>query len=232
MKILGLIPARGGSKGIPGKNIKPLQGKPLLGYTLDSARKSSLLSRVILSSDDPEILQVAQQIGLETPFIRPSDLAADASPTLPVIIHALNFFAEKGEEFDAVCLLQVTTPFRRKGLIDEAIQKFIETQADALVSVLPVPHEFNPHWIFEPNSDGLLSISTGEKKIIPRRQDLPPAYFRDGSIYLTKTSVLLNQNSLYGEKLAFILGDKESYVNLDTMSDWEKAEDLVKKLFP
>jgi N-acylneuraminate cytidylyltransferase len=149
-----------------------------------------------------------------------------------VIIHALKFFAEKGEEFDAVCLLQVTTPFRRKGLIDEAIQKFIETQADALVSVLPVPHEFNPHWVFEPNAEGLLSISTGEEKIIPRRQDLPPAFFRDGSIYLTKTNVLLNQNSLYGEKLAFILGDMESHVNLDTMGDWEKAENLVKKLFP
>lgn len=232
MKILGLIPARGGSKGIPAKNIKLLQGKPLLGYTFDSALESSMLSKIVLSSDDPEILQVARQIGLETPFIRPSDLAADASPTLPVIIHALNYFAEKGEQFDAVCLLQVTTPFRRKGLIDEAIQKFIESQADALVSVLPVPHEFNPHWIFEPNSEGLLSISTGEKKIIPRRQDLPTAYFRDGSIYLTKTSVLLHQNSLYGERLAFILGDKESYVNLDTMNDWKKAEDLVKKIFP
>lgn len=230
MKILGLIPARGGSKGIPGKNIKSLAGKPLLAYTFDSARESTLLSKVILSSDDSEIIRVAHQIGLETPFVRPSDLASDVSPTLPVIIHALRFFEERGEKYDAVCLLQVTNPFRRKGLVDEAIQKFIDADADALVSVLPVPHEFNPHWIFEPNSEGLLSIATGEKTIIPRRQDLPPAYFRDGAIYITKAKVLLGQNSLYGEKLAFIVGDESRYVNLDTMRDWEKAEELVKKL--
>ncbi|OOG74598.1 cytidylyltransferase domain-containing protein [Algoriphagus sp. A40] len=230
MKILGLIPARGGSKGIPGKNVKSLAGKPLLAYTFDSARESTLLSKVILSSDDPEIIRVANQIGLETPFVRPSDLASDVSPTLPVIIHALRFFEERGEKYDAVCLLQATNPFRRKGLVDEAIQKFIAADADALISVLPVPHEFNPHWIFEPNSEGLLSIATGEKTIIPRRQDLPPAYFRDGAIYITKTKVLFGQNSLYGEKLAYIEGDESRYVNLDTMRDWEKAEELVKKL--
>lgn len=230
MKILGLIPARGGSKGIPGKNIKSLAGKPLLAYTFDSAKNSTLLSKIILSSDDPDIIRVAQQIGLETPFVRPSDLASDISPTLPVIIHALRFFEEKGKKYDAVCLLQATNPFRRKGMIDEAIQKFIDADADALVSVLPVPHEFNPHWIFEPNSEGLLSIATGEKTIIPRRQDLPPAYFRDGAIYITKAKVLLEKHSLYGEKLAYILGDESRYVNLDTMRDWEKAEELVKKL--
>ena len=131
-----------------------------------------------------------------------------------------------------MCLLQATTPFRRSGLIDEAISKIVETDADALVSVLPVPHEYNPHWIFEPNSEGLLHISTGEKNIISRRQDLPMGYFRDGAIYLTKTSVLLEQNSLYGEKLAFVLGDQERYVNLDTIKDWKYAEELVLKLYP
>ncbi|WP_111672145.1 acylneuraminate cytidylyltransferase family protein [Algoriphagus litoralis] len=230
MKILGLIPARGGSKGIPGKNIKSLAGQPLLAYTLNSARESSLLTKVILSSDDAEIIQVARQLNLEVPFVRPSDFASDAAPTLPVIIHALQFFEEQGQQFDAVCLLQVTSPFRRPGMVDEAIQRFIDTRADSLISVLPVPHEFNPHWVFEPGSNGLLEIATGEKTIIPRRQDLPPAYFRDGSIYLTKTAVLLNQHSLYGEKIAHILGDPERYVNLDTMKDWEKAESLITKL--
>lgn len=232
MKVLGLIPARGGSKGIPGKNIKNLGGKPVLAYTIESAKESKYLTKTILSSDDPEIIQVATQLGLEVPFVRPSDLAADASPTLPVIIHALRFFEELGEQFDAVCLLQVTNPFRRKGMIDEAIQKFIETDADALVSVLPVPHEFNPHWVFEPQEDGILKIATGEEKIITRRQELPPAYYRDGAIYLTKTQVLLDQNSLYGKKLAYLVGDQDRYVNLDTMKDWEAAESLVKTLFP
>jgi CMP-N,N'-diacetyllegionaminic acid synthase len=232
MKVLGIIPARGGSKGIPGKNIKPLQGKPLLSYTVESAKEASGLTRVILSSDDQEIIRVARQIGLEVPFVRPAELASDTSPTLPVILHELDFFSQQGETFDAVCLLQATNPFRRSGMIDEAIQKFTETKADAVISVLPVPHEFNPHWVFESDSQGMLSIATGEKKIISRRQDLPSSYFRDGAIYLTRTSVLMDQRSLYGEKLAFILGDKDRYVNLDTLEDWEKAERLVKKLFP
>jgi len=231
IKVLGLIPARGGSKGIPGKNIKSLAGKPLLAYTVDSALESTLLTKTILSSDDQQIIDAALQTGLEVPFVRPSDLAADVSPTLPVVIHALDFFAQRGEFFDAVCLLQVTTPFRRKGLIDEAIRRLEESGADAVVSVLPVPHEYNPHWVFEPTPSGLLSIATGEQKIISRRQELPPAFFRDGAIYLTRTKVLLEQNSLYGDKLAYILGDENRYVNLDTMQDWAKAEILVKTLF-
>jgi CMP-N,N'-diacetyllegionaminic acid synthase len=232
LKVLAIIPARGGSKGIPGKNIKTLNGKPLLAYTFDSAKESKLINRTILSSDDDAIIQVAKDLKLEVPFIRPSDLASDQAATLPVILHALEFFREKGEEFDLVCLLQTTTPFRRTGLIDEAIARIIETEADALVSVLPVPHEFNPHWIFEEDQDGLLSIATGERQIITRRQELPTGYFRDGAIYLTKTSVLLEKNSLYGDKLAFVQGDQERYVNLDTQKDWELAEDLVTKLYP
>ena len=123
MNILGLIPARGGSKGIPGKNIKRLHGKPLLQYTFEAAKNSDLISRVILSSDDSEIIRVAEKIGLEIPFVRPTALAADDTSSLEVVQHALNFFIQKGEKFDAVCLLQPTTPFRRNGLIDEVIEK-------------------------------------------------------------------------------------------------------------
>lgn len=232
MKVLGLIPARGGSKGIPGKNIKPLQGKPLLAYTFDSAKQSQLLTRTILSSDDQEIIKVANQIGLEVPFIRPAMLATDKSPTLPVIQHALKFLKEQGQEFDAVCLLQTTYPFRAPGFIDKAIQRMMETQADAVVSVLPVPHEYNPHWVFEETHGGLLRIATGEKEILSRRQDLPAAYHRDGAIYLTKSETILDHNSLYGEKLSFIESDFSRYVNLDTLQDWQKAENLVSTLFP
>jgi CMP-N,N'-diacetyllegionaminic acid synthase len=232
LKVLGLIPARGGSKGIPGKNIKYLQGKPLIAYTLESAKESKLLSRTILSSDDPEIIAVARQLGLDVPFTRPSDLASDQSPTLPVIIHALEYFKSIGEEYDAVCLLQVTNPFRRLGMIDEAIRNLEESGADALISVLPVPHEFNPHWIFEPGDDGNLHIATGEEKIISRRQDLPSAYFRDGAIYLTRTEIIFNEKSLYGKKLTYLHGDQDRYVNLDTMDDWFKAEELVNKFYP
>ncbi len=229
MKILGLIPARGGSKGIPGKNIKPLAGKPLVAYTFDSVKAAKYLNKTIVSTDDDEIAQTCKSIGLEVPFMRPDDLAADKSPTLPVIKHALDFYATQGETFDAVCLLQVTSPFRESGLIDRSIEKFIATGADALVSVLAVPHEYNPHWQFEPTADGFLKIATGEKEIISRRQDLPPAFIRDGAIYITKTSVIQNQNSLYGKTLSYIENKSDIHVNLDTMEDWHQAEQLLNK---
>ena len=226
MKILGLIPARGGSKGIPGKNIKPLRGKPLLQYTVEAADASRLLSRVILSSDDPEIIKVAEDLGLEVPFSRPEEFSRDDTPSLEVVKHTVEFFAAKNEDFDAVCLLQPTTPFRRSGLIDEAIEKFVSGKFDSLLTVREVPVEYNPHWTFE-EKKGRLKISTGEEKIISRRQDLPKAYHRDGAIYLTRTEVIINQNSLYGKKIGFIDTTGDPYVNIDTLEDWEEAERLV-----
>lgn len=226
MKILGIIPARGGSKGLKRKNILPLGEKPLLQYTCESAKNSKLLTKVILSSEDEEIIEIAKGLGLEVPFKRPDNLAQDTTTSLEVVKHALQYFKEKGESFDAVCLLQPTTPFRESELIDKAIQKFISDSPDSLVSVREVPHEYNPHWIFE-EKEGSLSIATGEKEIITRRQELPKAYFRDGAIYLTKTSMILDQNSLYGKNIGFIDTTDSPYVNIDTPSDWEKAESIL-----
>ena len=230
MKILGIIPARGGSKGIPGKNIKPLAGKPLIEYTLDAVLESKQLTLSIVSTDDTEIANVCNSLGFVVPFMRPCYLAGDESPTLSVIKHALDFYVSKGEIFDAVCLLQVTTPFREHGMIDRAIQKFISTDADALISVLPVPLEYNAHWQFEPTPDDILKITTGEREIVTRRQELPKTYIRDGAIYLTKTAVILEQNSLYGKSLTYIENKTDIHVNLDTQEDWQKAEQFLKQL--
>ena len=125
MRILAIIPARGGSKGVPGKNIKLLAGKPLIAYTIQAAQKATLLSEIILSSDSDEIIQIAQAYGLEVPFKRTESLATDESPTILTVLHALEYFSAKGIEFDAVCLLQVTNPFRTSEFIDKAIEKFI-----------------------------------------------------------------------------------------------------------
>lgn len=228
MRILGIIPARGGSKGIFRKNIKLLAGQPLLKYTWDVASKSKYLTTVILSTEDDEIMAVGKSLGIAIPFKRPASLSEDTSTSLDVIKHALSFYEEKGEYFDAICLLQVTTPFRTVSFLDEAIKKFIDTKSDALVSVLEVPNDYNPHWTFKEDSNNQLSISTGEKKIITRRQDLPRTFHRDGSIYLTKTSVVFNENSLYGNSLSYILSNKNTYVNIDTMEDWNKAELICK----
>lgn len=230
MRILAIIPARGGSKGVPFKNIKILNGKPLLAYTSEIALQSNYLTDVILSSDDFQIIEVAKQWGIQVPFIRPEELAQDTTLTIDVIIHALEWYDKQDISFDAVCLLQVTSPFRTVEFLDDAIQKFITSDCDSLVSVQKVPHEYNPHWTFEVNSEGNLKITTGEEKIIGRRQELPIAYHRDGSIYITKTEVLLHQYSLYGKKITFIESPPEFYINIDTQQDWEKAEKMIQAL--
>lgn len=227
MKILAIIPARGGSKGVPGKNIKLLNGKPLLAYTSEIALQSKQLTEVIVSTEDESIMEVAKNWGIKVPFVRPMTLAQDNTPTLDVLVHALQWYEKQHVFFDAVCLLQVTSPFRTVQFLDKAIEKFMEKDTDSLVSVQKVPHEFNPHWIFEENEQGNLKIATGETEIISRRQELPTAYHRDGSIYLTKTEVILNKHSLYGKSTAFIESDSESYVNIDTLQDWEKAEEMI-----
>lgn len=225
--ILAIIPVRGGSKGVPGKNIKLLNGKPLLAYTSEIALESEYLTEVIISTEDTQIIEVAKSLGIKVPFVRPVELAQDDTPTINAIVHALKWYETQNIFFDAVCLLQVTSPFRTVEFLDKAIEKFIEQGSDSLVSVQKVPHEYNPHWTFEANSDGNLKIATGETEIISRRQDLPTAYHRDGSIYITKTNVILKENSLYGKNIAFIESEPEFYVNIDTMQDWEKAEEMI-----
>ncbi|RVT75893.1 acylneuraminate cytidylyltransferase family protein [Flavobacterium sufflavum] len=227
MNILAIIPARGGSKGIPGKNIKLLNGKPLLAYTSEIALQSKHLTEVIISTEDEQIIEVAKSMGIKVPFVRPMALAQDNTPTIDVIIHALKWYENQNIFFDAVCLLQVTSPFRTLELLDKAIEKFIEKNADSLVSVQKVPHEYNPHWTFEVNEGGNLKIATGETEIISRRQELPTTYHRDGSIYITKTKVLLKEHSLYGKSTAFIESEPDFYVNIDTLQDWEKAEEMI-----
>lgn len=227
MRILGLIPVRSGSKGVPGKNVKLLNGKPLLEYTTSVALQSKQLANVVVSTNDRDIADIASNCGAEVPFLRPTELAQDDTPTIDVVHHALEWFAKRDLHYDAVCLLQVTTPFRTAAFLDEAIVKFSDGIHDSLISVREVPHEFNPHWTFEKNESGSLSISTGETTIIPRRQQLPTAFHRDGSIYITKTKIILEKNSLLGSNITYIESSLP-YVNIDTAADWEKAEALAR----
>lgn len=229
MKILGLIPARGGSKGVPKKNIKLLGKQPLIEYTINSAKESKFLTEIVISTDDEEIAIAAEVAGFKPPFIRPFEFAQDTSTSLEVVQHALAFYESQNIFFDAVCLLQPTSPFRERGSIDSAIEKFIDSKADCLVSVLEIPHEYNPHWAFEESADGLLKIATGESKIISRRQDLPKAFHRDGSIYISKTEVI-KKGSFYGNSVAYIESNPQMYVNIDTMKDWETAEKLLTQI--
>ena len=227
MRTLGVIPARGGSKGVPRKNIRPICGKPLLQYTAEAALAARSLSRVILSTEDEEIAEVGQNCGLEVPFLRPVELALDETPTLPVIQHALRWVESRGESFDAVCLLQPTNPLRRPEDIDGCIELLETTDADAVVTVLPVPPEYNPHWVYLHGKDGLLRLSTGESSPIARRQDLPSAFHREGSVYVTRRQVVVDQNSLYGKRLVGYLLDPNRCVNIDGPEDLERAEAIL-----
>jgi CMP-N,N'-diacetyllegionaminic acid synthase len=224
MRILGLIPARGGSKGVPRKNIRCLRGKPLLAYTAEAALNSKKLSRVILSTEDAEIAAVGRDCGLEIPFMRPADLAADSTPTILVVKHVLEMLKERGEEFDAVCLLQPTNPLRRAQDIDNCIELFERSKTDTVISVLPVPAEYNPRWVYWQGANGELSISTGDHEPVPRRQDLPEAYHRDGSVYVTRTDIIVDRGSLYGDHVLGYRMPAEFSVNIDTEEDWRNAE--------
>ncbi|MFN0084906.1 MAG: cytidylyltransferase domain-containing protein [Blastocatellia bacterium] len=233
MRVLGLIPARGGSKGIPRKNLKPLGGRPLLFYTARAALGAKRLTRTILSTDDPEIAALGREFGIEVPFLRPAELARDDTPTLPVAQHALRWVEESGgEAFDALCLLQPTNPLRRAKEIDECIALLEQTGADAAATVLPVPAEYNPHWVYFREPDGTLRLSTGEAAPIPRRQSLPPAFHREGSVYVVRRDVLLDGDSFYGDRFIGYEVSAERSVNIDTIEDWHRAEELLSALPP
>jgi CMP-N-acetylneuraminic acid synthetase len=227
MRVLGLVPARGGSKGVPRKNIKPLGGKPLLAWTAEAALASKRLARVVLSTDDEEIAEVGRAVGLDVPFLRPADLAGDKAPTLPVVQHAVRWLEERGERFDAICLLQPTNPLRTTATIDDCVELFVRTGADSLVTTLRVPAEYNPHWVYFKQPDGELHLATGETTPIPRRQDLPAAFHREGSIYLTRRDIVVSSNSLYGTRVVGYEVDPSAVVNIDTVDDWQRAETLL-----
>jgi CMP-N-acetylneuraminic acid synthetase len=227
MRVLGLVPARGGSKGVPRKNIRLVHGKPLLAYTAEGALAARRLTRVVLSTDDEEIAAVGRQWGLEVPFLRPADLARDDTPTLPVVQDVVRWLEARGDRFDAICLLQPTSPLRTPEMIDGCIDLLIGTGADSAVTVLPVPAEHNPHWVYFRAADGSLRLSTGEETPIPRRQDLPPAYHREGSVYVTRRDVLMEGNSLYGRRLVGYAVSADRSVNIDSFEDLRRFEALL-----
>lgn len=227
MTTLGVVPARGGSTGIPRKNLISVLGRPLLAFTAEAALASRRLSRVILSTDDEEIAAVGRSYGLDAPFLRPAALAKDDTPTLPVLQHAVAWMEEHGARFDCICLLEPTTPLRRAEDIDGCIELLEQSGADAVVTILPVRHNYNPHWVYFRDQDDCLRLSTGEAAPIPRRQNLPPAFHRDGSVYVTRRDVLMEANSLYGKRLIGYPMDPAASVNIDEPKDLELLEHIL-----
>ena len=227
-RILGLIPARGGSQGIPRKNIKALGGEPLIAYTIKAALASKKLHTVCVSTDDRVIAESASRLGASVPFMRPAHLATSRASAVDVVHHALEYYCSQGEEFDGVCLLQPTCPFRPSDQIDRAVSRWQDEGGDSLVSVLPVPPTCNPYWVMFEREGRLIPVLQREE-VVTRRQDLPPVYQRSGSIYLVSCQTFLRTKSFFsGEVIPFLHCEKH-HVNLDTPDDWLRAEELLSK---
>ena len=229
LRVLGVVPARGGSKGIDRKNVRLLCGKPLLHYTAEAAHAAARLSRVILTTDDEQVAECGARCGLEVPFLRPATLAADDTPMLPVIEHVLQWAEALNQPWDAVCVLQPTSPLRRPEDIDACVSLLDRPDVDSAVTVVPVPQKYNPRWVYWRTQEGLLRLATGELTPVTRRQDLRPAYHRDGAVYVVRASVVKNKQSLYGDRVAACLTDPSRAVNIDTLEDWRLAERWLRR---
>jgi CMP-N,N'-diacetyllegionaminic acid synthase len=228
MRILGLIPARGGSKGVPRKNVRDLCGKPLIAYTIEAARGSTALARVVLSTDDAEIAEAGKRYGADVPFVRTAELARDDTPMLPVVRDAVERLEAQGDRYDAICLLQPTNPLRTPEDIDACVSTLRVSGADCVVSVLLVPSEHHPYWAYVADEQGALRLANGDSAPVPRRQALPPAFHREGSVYVVRRDVLMERNTLYGDRVVGHVMESGRSVNIDTPEDWERAEALLR----
>ncbi len=226
MKILVIIPARGGSKGIPHKNIKPLAGKPLIYYTIDTARQIVDDDDICISTDDKEIIQCVEDYGIKVPFVRPAELATDTAGTYEVLLHALNYYEQQGKVYDIVVLLQNTSPFRTAKQVKEALSMY-STSIDMVVSVKECTA--NPYYcVFEEDGEGYLHICKGDGSIT-RRQDAPKVYEYNGAIYVINPRSLKEKPlNKFTKRIKYVMNERSS-LDLDTMNDWYMAELLINK---
>jgi N-acylneuraminate cytidylyltransferase len=230
-EILALIPARGGSKSIPRKNIRPFAGRPLIAYSIAAGLQAQTVTRVIVSTDDEEIAAVAHQYGAETPFLRPAEFAQDNTTDLPVFQHALGWLAEhENYRPEVVVQLRPTSPIRPPGCVDSAVRLLLEhPEADSVRGV--VPSGQNPHKMWRISPDGRLSpLLTVEGLAEPYnapRQALPPTYWQTGHIDAIRLTAIHTQKSLSGKVILPLIIDPKYAIDIDTLNDWRRAEWLI-----
>lgn len=227
---LGLIPARGGSKGIPRKNIYPINGKPLIAYSIEAAveaKKSGCIDRVIVSTEDREIAELSLKYGAEVPFMRPDELASDQSKSVDCMIHAVQYYKSIGEEYDDIVLLQPTSPMRQAQDIAAAIEVYENAKVDSLVSC------YREESISQYNSyhlSGLIGKALDrEHNLGKRRQDIEPLYVRNGAIFITNVRYMLRTRLVICDTPAVYVMPKERSVNIDTLFDMRQVEWLLGK---
>ncbi|MHA8087411.1 acylneuraminate cytidylyltransferase family protein [Aquirufa sp. Wall-65K1] len=222
-KILAIIPARGGSKGLPGKNIIDLGGKPLINWTIDEAKKSKYINEIFVSTDDLAIKEVAEKNGIVINRLRPKELSQDDTLSIDVILDVLS--QPEFAKYEIVCMLQPTSPLRKVQHIDEAFEQFFELDASCCVSVCE--NEYSPYWSFE-IQEGKLKSLFSEDSIPLRRQDLPQTYSLNGAIYIAKVDWLKETKSfLTKQTIAYVMGAKDS-IDIDDQEDLDVAKSILK----
>jgi CMP-N,N'-diacetyllegionaminic acid synthase len=220
--VLAVVPARSGSKGIPDKNVRPLAGRPLVAYAAEAIRDSGVVDRAVLSTDAEEIAALGRDAGLETPFLRPGELAGDDTPMQPVVEHAVRALEEGGWTPELVLVVQPTAPLRRGEHLRRAVELLRETGASSVVSVVPIPQHFSPEYAMKV-VDGRLLPFLPAGAAIARRQDAMPAYSRDGTVYAVRRDVLMDRHDLYGDDCRPLVLSPDESLNLDEPADWEQA---------
>lgn len=230
--ILAIIPARGGSKGIPRKNIRPFAGYPLIAWSIAAAKQSSLVTRIIVSTDDEEIASVAREWGAETPFLRPAELAQDKTTDLPVFEHALKWLEEiEGYHPDVVVQLRPTSPIRPRTMVDEAVNVLLNHEdADCVRGVVPAAQNPFKMWRFngeEKPLSQLLEVPGIAEPYNAPRQVLPPVYWQTGHIDAIRASTIVNKKSLTGDIVYPLVIDPKFTVDIDTLADWAKYEAVI-----
>lgn len=229
-KIISTILARGGSKGLPNKNIKPMLGKPLLSYTIEQARASNHIDKLVISTDDKDIAKTANNFGLEPPFLRPAELAKDDSPSADAVIHALDWFKERGKEFDVLVLLEPTSPLRKITDIDKAIELFVDNydNCDSLLCLGEI-HSDTEHPIgAKVVEDGYIKAFIKDGMSFYQRQQLPKAYGIYGGIYIAKTDVYRKTKSFLTDKTIPYFVERWQEFEIDDPIDWVCVEAVMK----
>jgi len=222
-KVLAIIPARGGSKGLPHKNVLSTAGKPLIVWTIQAAQKARCITKVILSSDDAEIISVATDFGCDVPFIRPDTLATDSASTLDVVLHSM----DQMPGYDFVIILQPTSPLRTATDIDAAFDTMIASGAPSCVSVCEVDE--TPYWMFSIGENGQLERLINLPYDIHRRQNLPDAYKLNGAIYIIATDTLRETNSFTSDETVAYIMDRRVSIDVDTRLDHENVINLLQE---
>jgi CMP-N,N'-diacetyllegionaminic acid synthase len=228
VRCLGVIPARGGSKGIPRKNLSLLGGRPLIAWTCDAARAARQLTDSIVTTDDAEIASVARECGIEVPFLRPAALASDEATMLEVLRHAVGWWRAAGREPpEAIVLLQPTSPFRRADHVDRAVGLLESTGADTVVSVVRVPHNFAPVSLMRLSEAGELLPSQSATDPL-RRQDKPVLYARNGPAVLALRAEVLESGDFYAGRVRGLEMTVADSIDIDGPEDLELAEQLIR----